>query len=231
MELDEETDGKIRRNLVVASTLILLLTWLEIPLPTITEKLISSTKALPLNPFKVWSACFLVLLYLALRYRFSGEWELFAKSYSGEAWHKRNLYILQIVAKGLKRYHEGGAEAPIFSGALSSAMHEENTKMLRGSDKTSLHRPLGHPQGLQQTDTQWAGVFAVSYTWPLDHPRMASTGGTLPYKVEGMRKWIITIKSYIATSVYSQSSVRYLVPCMLAAAAFVAVLVNLLRAL
>jgi hypothetical protein len=69
----EDGDDKIRRNVVVASAIVLLVAWLDLPVQGLAEKLFSvkSDEASKIALWKVWSAVLALILYLGLRYRFS----------------------------------------------------------------------------------------------------------------------------------------------------------------
>jgi len=71
-----DDDDKVRRNLVVASSVTVLLAWLEVPLVAVADRLFG-TKADGYAPsgWRVWLGALAVLLYLGLRFRFSHEVE------------------------------------------------------------------------------------------------------------------------------------------------------------
>lgn len=66
-----DEDKKVRRNLVAFSAAVFLLAWLGIPLSSVAEKLLGSGQV-RLHPLRAWVAAAGVLLYLAMRFHFSG---------------------------------------------------------------------------------------------------------------------------------------------------------------
>ncbi|QNK66074.1 hypothetical protein [Variovorax sp. PAMC26660] len=69
----EDEDSKGRRNLVVASMVILLAVWLRAPVEGLAESLFKVKPVDPKFAFRVWLAAGAVLIYFGLRFRFSDE--------------------------------------------------------------------------------------------------------------------------------------------------------------
>ncbi|AVQ81665.1 hypothetical protein [Variovorax sp. PMC12] len=69
----EDEDSKVRRNLVVASVVVLLAWWLGIPFDKVSDRFLGYAPAVKTFEWRVWFAAALALVYFALRFRFSEE--------------------------------------------------------------------------------------------------------------------------------------------------------------
>ncbi|VTU30584.1 hypothetical protein H6CHR_03428 [Variovorax sp. PBL-H6] len=106
-------DGdKVRRNLVVASSITMLLAWLQVPLVSVVDRLFG-TKAEGYSPtaWRVWVAVLAVLMYLALRFRFSHEVEEGMKAFR-DARRQRYRALYQRHLKDLEELATQGTLAP-----------------------------------------------------------------------------------------------------------------------
>lgn len=70
MEIPEDADDKVRRNLVSFSSAVLLLAWLEVPLNEVLHKAGVSN---PVPAWRAWFAAAAVLLYLWARFHYNGQ--------------------------------------------------------------------------------------------------------------------------------------------------------------
>lgn len=228
--MEEDSDAKIRRNLVVASTLILLVAWLELPLASLAEKVLAAPPTVQLRPFKVWLACLAVLLYMALRYRFTKEWNLFGRLFRENTRKKRDQMIVELIERAFRLFNNERSDSIIFTKSLSSVCEE-----LTAAQKL-LGRQLGdqpfHVRFHQRTVERdpWHGEVSYFLEHPTADPKISAGTRTVSYAIEGLKKWYITFTSHTQSVLYSESSVRFIVPCALAAAAFVTVIWNMYRA-
>ncbi|MCR6480686.1 hypothetical protein NU688_31345 [Variovorax sp. ZS18.2.2] len=73
--MDDE-DSKIRRNLMLAGSLVLLFAWLQIPEGALLKRIFGEVDpTVSISPVRVWIAITAALVYLALRFRFSKDHE------------------------------------------------------------------------------------------------------------------------------------------------------------
>jgi hypothetical protein len=139
MELPEDEDGKVRRNLVAFSAGVLLLAWLRIPTSAVFQKLGAQANWQP-DPVRLWLAVSFVLFYLAVRFHFSGggarAYKTLEETYQGVL-EKRTGQL--IVAEGSRDSPHSWWE-PSLTDILASA--EEGFK----SQKTGEF-----PAGLERT--------------------------------------------------------------------------------
>jgi hypothetical protein len=218
--MEEDTDAKIRRNIVVASGLIVLLAWLDLSLPGVTTKLLEGQSQLPLSPFRLWVACFAILVYLALRYRFSSEWIAFDRTLVVPASALRNQYVQKLLQQQLHKYHRTGSNPSIFFYKLKEAAERQTEEMRKNSDRTDLPRPRITIDIFNPGREIWEGDVQVAMTWVTGASRMANSGERILYAVGGWRRWWIEAKSYTIVAIYSETSVRHLVPVALCISAF-----------
>lgn len=70
-----DDNDKIRRNLVVTSTVVIAIAWLDIPIPLLIDRLTSlkTANGFEIGPWKIWALVLVVLSYFAWRYRWSEE--------------------------------------------------------------------------------------------------------------------------------------------------------------
>jgi hypothetical protein len=81
MELPEDADDKVRRNLVSFSAAVLLLGWLQVPLQKVLEKVGVSD---PVPAWRAWAAAGAVLIYLWARFHCNGQGRDFVTKLKGK---------------------------------------------------------------------------------------------------------------------------------------------------
>lgn len=69
----EDEDSKVRRNLLAVSTLVLLVAWLDTPLSKVGGKFLGIENLDAQFEWRVWAAAGALIIYFALRHRFSPE--------------------------------------------------------------------------------------------------------------------------------------------------------------
>ena len=134
-----DEDNKIRRNLVVASSIVVATAWLGMPIPDLLERLFSIKGAPLINlpEWKVWLTVIVVLGYLAWRYRWSDEFT------NGWDDHQKSAEERFIELYETEYYKEVGKWA--VSGAYPSDLHPDlkrNMESVLGFDRGDrLTRP------------------------------------------------------------------------------------------
>jgi hypothetical protein len=106
MEVDDVED-KFRRNLVVASTTVLLCTFLDVPMSSLANKLIGDQGS-NLSPWKLLCACLALMTYLGLRYWHSDVRSQAYNSLWAEAERLRSGYVQSAIQRDLDRYTSKG---------------------------------------------------------------------------------------------------------------------------
>lgn len=221
MLFEEDTDPKIRRNLVMASAAILLFAWLQVPLPIIADKVNPTAAPYQLSAWKLWLACLFVLTYLTLRYRFTKDFGEFGRSFRSTAWDYRNHQIDKLLQKSLNKFYKTGKEPPYFFKTLTPLFEKVTPEVQSHRGGKSLGRPLPVMHDKKIDVDQWKGTIQVSLTWTDgDKFEAGHSSSSVAFAVEGLRKVHITARSYIVTSIYSESSIHHIVPLVLCVIAY-----------
>lgn len=217
--MDEGDDSKIRRNLVVFSTLIVFVAWLEIPLGLIAAGLLKLGAPPQISPFKLWLTCLLVLLYLTLRYRFTAEWSRIGATYRNNVKHAlvnvAEKKTRQSIATFLKTRTEDGN----FKGKLLT-FYNGAVAFRRQKYGDQISEPA-----IQVTETSGYSVnraiVRISLLWEQKMTGISADDFTsLSYEFHWIHFRLLQAYANIHALLYSQSSVQHIVPLLLAAIAF-----------
>lgn len=96
IEIDD-TEDKLRRNLIMASGTILAAAWLRLPLPSLFSALTTPPAVDPAFVHRMWAAAFAIILYLLGRYHFSKErltsWKSFREDHERRYLYMMGLYV------------------------------------------------------------------------------------------------------------------------------------------
>lgn len=128
----DDTDDKIRRNLVAASTIILLLAWLEMPLATVAERLLNTnvqqlSAPLKVQAFRVWWAAFFLMLYLFLRFWLSDERLNDSRAWA-ESWRSTVVHkVDRMMRRDLDRFSKTGRDSGRFNPGLLDLARKQST--------------------------------------------------------------------------------------------------------
>ncbi len=99
MKIDiEDTEDKLRRNLIVVSGTVLIATWLRVPLPSVVAALSAPTVVDPDFVPRVWVAAFAIVLYLLGRYHFSTDRQQSWKSFRDDH-ETRYVYMMGVYVR------------------------------------------------------------------------------------------------------------------------------------
>ena len=207
--MEEDSDEKIRRNLIVASAAVLIGAWLKLPTLAITKRIFGEDAATAVAPWRLWAALIAVLVYLVLRYKFSNgarhDWE----TARAEFQEFRLARMTAVLVGEARRYTKTGAESRAFHGALESYVKSRvgthSTRPEITFTKTT-HRSLGK------------GEVEISLAWPAEG---IGDSSDRPVGFELSKLQMIT--TYLAALLrllgYSQSSTSLLVPVAMATTA------------
>lgn len=143
----EDTDDKVRRNVVVASALTLLGVFLELPLSAIGDRLLGSSASAPLDARRIWIVVLLLLLYVGWRYWFSDtrltswafakiELELFRKNLAR-----------RVVQRAARRFTRTGRDSPTFADVLSKRCKARSAEFatINGGRPTLIFKSFQQP--------------------------------------------------------------------------------------
>lgn len=214
--MTDDTDEKIRRNLVVASALILLSAWLDIPFSAFLAKLIEPARAAP-EVYKFWAVGFAIMAYLGLRYYFSAEGEEYRTRTVVELDAMRRKKALILAQKQADRFTKNGSEPQVFNGLLTQFATDRTTSISGASDPMGLGRPKMRLSFYRADPSPYTFAASAECVWNSDKGTASSSGGTcIEVNVEKLQKISVDWASRVHVWTYSESSIRYLIPVVLA---------------
>lgn len=220
----DDEDGKVRRNLVAFSAGVLLLAWLRIPTAAIFQKLGADAAWRP-DPVRLWVAVGLVLLYLAVRFHFSGggakTFKTLADTYR-EALEKLTGQLVE--AEGHRATPHSWWTPPI-AGILSSA--EEGFRAQKTGDfpaglerkmAVSITDPYGHraPKRLAdevKIEVKWVnlGMDPPTHVWTYT--------SAARYSLPWHRRLLLRVQALWLSWFFSEEALSLMAPAWLAIAA------------
>lgn len=157
----EDIDANIRRNLVAVSTVILLGTYLEVPLSAVLLKwLTPDSFSIPGDKLVVIG--YAALLYFGLRFRLSTSIQDLQIAEPSRVQNDRKMMFFADLLRLAERYRLAGLEHPTFRGGLSHAISEVARR--KGIDETQrpaalLVRLTNQPPG------EWSLSINAAVTW------------------------------------------------------------------
>lgn len=217
-----DDDDKVRRNLVVASSIILLAAWLGMPLAAVAERMLGISAGSPatfsLNPNRFWSATLFVILYFFLRYRFSGEARRAVRAFRRERRLILKHKISNTVSRLVATFSRTGKDSDVFNNQLSVIAKERAESMSRnGSPVDAGLSQWGSPKVAVTSvvfTEQYAGNSGLYFEWSV--PRQSSAAGvSVAFDISGARRVWLNFASTIQALGYSRASIQYVVPVLL----------------
>lgn len=238
--MDDE-DSKIRRNLVVASTLIVLAWWLRLPMDKLSEKLFGVSSA-PGLEWRVWLAAIVVLLYFLHRFRFAGEaagasmqWQSSRRNLGQELIQRHFARRMATYAKDGRPFREVGeplgqrvsqilADIARRQGDVQRnvAVDMVSFKAIEQGSLTNVGRSLN--------PSNRVGSMHCDLVVRVDSV-LQSTPFVLGYELSKQRYSWIQCQLWIRTGIYSPAATALVLPYMLAVVALALAAWKLFRAL
>jgi len=207
--LEEDTDEKIRRNLIVASTAVLLGAWLNLPALAIVKRVLGEDAGSSVQPWRLWAAVIALLLYLSLRYRFSDGVRHAWDTNRAEFQSFRIAAMDAMLVSEAKRYTKTGAESSAFYSELNSYVASRG-----GTRKTrpeiALNKITHHTPG--------KGEAELSLSWSAEHVS-DSSDRPIGFELSKQDSRIANARALVRLLAYSRSSTSMLVPSTMAALA------------
>lgn len=227
----DDDDNKVRRNLVVASALVLGAAWLQVPLADAAEKLLGiKPDGQTLSASRLLVAVIAVLLYLGLRYRFSREARHLRRAIRRERGliHQRRAHkMLQRLAA---RFSRTGKDSLVFFNELHTAANRElSGRKKHGTWKEGMHLTIKVQRNLQFEDP-YKGGFWPSYSWHNgpDYMGGGDGGSLIGFQFVGFAKLFLVMSVYIELVLYSRACGQYIIPIFTWVAALLVALWKLL---
>lgn len=153
--IDDE-DSKVRRNLVVFGSLVLLFAWLDLPSGVLLERLLGSERAPTVPPWKLWTVSMVMLMYLAMRYYSSDDHKGHLKAIDQDRRTGVERSLKKTIESNMLRVIEAGDESKssLFAMTLHDQLHIAKglPEELRRSITVEVSKFLQHP------DPGWVAV-------------------------------------------------------------------------
>lgn len=239
--MEEDSDDKIRRNLIVASTAVLLGAWLELPAASVMKRLLGDDISATVQPWRLWTAALALLVYLILRYKFSPgalrAWFLCKEEFA----RFRRERVKVILDQEFKQFSRTASE-PLKIRLMQLRRGYSEPPSMRGQVLPYLKsrgiadfdlRQGGLLFELQHIkhETPNAGLLQIVVTKRND-PTVLDAGGTnLPFEVKGLRMLRVTTVACARLLTYSVASTSFLVPIAIATGATAVAILRLVQAL
>lgn len=215
-----DDDEKVRRNLVAFSAAVVLLAWLGIPFSAIAEKLVGVAHP-ALNPLRTWTAGGAVLLYLAMRFHFTGGGKTAFDALTKLWWSNVHWQLDAL----MKREASAVSHQSWWTPSIAQAMN-------RAEDVFSKHGYSGEPlrtlqfrQDTSVNEARW--TFVGGATMRVDFlNRNMSPPSIITHYTEDLRYKIpvgtaarVSARALWGTWLYSEEAVAWMFPIWLALAA------------
>lgn len=225
----DDTQDKVRRNLVVFSATIVIGRFLNMKLTDIAKPLVSSNID-NVNTGRLWIVTIGVLIYLFLRYRFDTQTNSQIVFLSDELKAQRKNYVFKYLQRNINRINHTGNFSPIFSKSLSKEVGQNKEEYEKNNSQSlafRLHivnpRSAASAVECDESKTIWRGTISISEEYfkkGTSQYNVTNAGQKHDFSVPfGGRIWIHA-HSLIHVVPYSKSAVDLIVPMILAALAF-----------
>jgi hypothetical protein len=217
-----DDDDKVRRNLVVASSIVLLAAWLGMPLATLAERMLGVSAGSPatftLSPSRFWSAALFMLVYFIVRYRFSSEARKALRAFRRERQLILNHKASRYLANRVSRLSRTGKDSIIFNHRLGETVARCIEEMNQNSGHTGPESsPWGKPKVTVDSivfSKPYSGHSGLYLEW--GEPRRGSmAGGHLAFEIVGAHRVWLSLVTTAQALTYSRSGVQYVVPVAL----------------
>ncbi len=206
-----DDNDKVRRNLVMASAVIVFSYWLDISLAKIIERL-SGVSHVEATEWRLWVIGFSLMIYLMLRYNFSKEGHAYRSAIATEVKNQRFSKTLWLVEKEANRFTKTGYESPIFKESLNEAIANQTLQRNRRDLLKKGIRPYVRPQIYEQGQTAWEHKFTLTTVYP-DGMGATSGGRAIDVMIDKTRhRFLINAWAYLHAHLYTEASITNAVP-------------------
>lgn len=218
MTIDEDSDDKVRRNLVAVSGAVVLGAWLNLEPQSIIKKLLGGQAGLAIESWRIWSAICALLLYLAMRYRFSTMMKEAVDYFRVERESTSYGQALSTLQKEMARYAkpQRDSDAPSFTGPLGAVLAE-----YRGGDRSPISNITFQSLTIhdREAGSPYAGATTFSTTWTTSQNSVSFVNVKAAYRISWRKRALIYLVCWSKLLTYSKTSTTLFVPIILCVAA------------
>lgn len=231
----DDTQDKVRRNLVVFSAAIVFGWFLDLKLTNIT-KLFVSTDIGSVNTGRLWIVTLILLIYLFLRYRFDNPTNLQILSLREELKAQRKDYRFKYLLRKINQINRTGRFSPVFGASLAESVSREKEQYEKEhaqniSFRLHISTPWSDksPVAPDEANAIWEETVGISEEYfKKGASRNLSTNSGKNHEFSiplSGRAWV-RLHSLIHVVSYSKSAVDLIVPIALA---FFAIVISLCK--
>jgi hypothetical protein len=223
----QDDNDKVRRNLVVASSAIIIFAWLGLNETILFERLFGNQ--VTTISWRVSILSIAILAYLSLRYRFAdstikdygrliGEWcEILANNTD------RRIHSI------FKKFSRTQKDVAIFSPKLSDYVNDQISDTAFG-EKRDWHLISLQHTSIQPKDT-WSGELGMAIDLG-DNDGYSSKrvgGNKVEYSFEGYERYRLITVSLLRLVTYTKGAIDFIAPILLALLAFIVLIIRLVN--
>jgi len=217
MPIDEDSDEKIRRNLIASSGAVLLAMWLDIDPSGLLTRMLGAEALKDTTTWKIWTVASFVLLYFGLRYRFSNTMSEAIQGVQAE----RSALTYELKSRVLQKELESYAKTRLIKSAPSFSENIESTldNYFTGGQPSHLPLRIENARIDELSPTHaYQGKMHIDARWG-DGVRSALRV-IVPFKLKRGVIFLINIRWITRVIFYSKSSTSFVVPATMFAVAF-----------
>ncbi len=223
----EDDNDKVRRNLVVVSSAIVIFAWLGIDEGIFFEKLVGQKVSL-IN-WKVSSLLIVVVSYFSLRYRFADS----TKKEYGRLISEWNAILANNIDNRIhsifKNFTKTKQDIEIFSPKLSDYVKDQISDTAF-SEKKDWHLITLQHTSIQPKDT-WSGELGMAIDLE-DNDGYSSKrvgGNKVAYSFDGYERYRLMTVSFLRLVTYTKGAIDFIAPILLALLAFTVLIIRLVE--
>ena len=223
----EDTNDKIRRNLLALSALILVLWWLDVKDTELLKRILGDIgKDVAL--WKVRVGSIVLLGYFLLRYRFSENFTSFLIEKRKDWGNFTEIYCNKFLVSALKKYIYKNKPQSVFSNLSDKT--KKYIAEVRAAHKDSYFKITNSELNPSYTKGEWGGVinFGLSVSYGKTYGEQSNNNEEITFEIKGFNKWVICAKCFIVLLAYSKTSIEYFLPMLLGGLALILTVYRLL---
>lgn len=210
----DDSNDKIRRNLVLVSSGIILAAWLEIPGGLLLGSLVSKPLSVP--PEKLWAVGFTLLAYLGWRYRFTQDGQSFAEELRSGVKQAINQARWTDANRAAQKYSKTGVVSPVLIDLEKSIEEVWTSSPHRGG---AYPRPSVHLNNFESETSGFISSATLTIGWRDEDGGMAGTSATskrVSFKFVGWRLGWQKLRARATAWFYTEVAVQKLAPILIA---------------
>jgi hypothetical protein len=214
----DDVNAKIRRNLIVISSLTICLLIFSVSEKVLLRKLLGDD-SFQISKLSVYFLYLVVQIYFLFRYRFSEGYENLSSTYTKDLDRLSDKFIHKHVLKELNKSLRSGVISTIFITNQNS--FEKYIKEFMGKYKNGFFKLctledtyISYDNGIWNSYIKFSSSFYLEPSVSRAHTVKEES---LKYKIVGVQKFFLYLKIRLELFFYSKTSIEYLTPIALAA--------------